>query len=207
MNFKNKFLITGFFLLFQNVLFAHNPQQASFQLMVTDELSYLNITLSQYGVEQALMKKYSDLDIKTIAPKDFKELIINYLKQNIHLSVNGKPLKIGSGIIKLGNHQTDLKFKIEDVPKVFNEMEVNIPCFQENENQSNFFTVIYKDRSKRVKLTKKNHFKAEYRFDGENIMVNKAVKETNSFRVWILTGIGFGILLVLFFVLKSKRST
>lgn len=205
MNLKNKLRIAGFFLLFQNVLFAHNPQQASFQLMVTDELSYLNITLSQYGVEQALVKKYSDLDVKTIAPKDFKELIINYLKQNIHLSVNGKPLKIGSGIIKLGNHQTDLKFKIEDVPKVFNEMEVNIPCFQENENQSNFFTVIYKDRSKRVKLTKKNHFKAEYTFDGENITISKVAKETSSFRAWILVAIGLGVLAVLLFVFKSKK--
>lgn len=113
MNFKHHLLLV-LFILFQSLVFAHNPQQSTLKLILSEENNFLNISLSQYGIEEALKKKYPNLELTTIEPNVFKELLIRYLKENIKISVDEEPLKIGSGVIKLGSHQTELKLKIEN---------------------------------------------------------------------------------------------
>ena len=71
------------FLSLNGLVFAHNTQQSSFNFLLSNDDSVVEIILSQYGIEQALIKKYPDLDLKLTSPKDFKELLIKYLKQNI----------------------------------------------------------------------------------------------------------------------------
>ena len=139
-----KIFFSGLLLFFQSFLFAHNPSQSSLKLSIYEQSGILEINLAEYGVEQALLKKYPDLDLKSIVLKDYKELIINYLKENINIAVNGQQLKIGKGAIKLGGHQTDLKFQIDNIPQDPQYVDVYAPCFKENEKQQNFFRIIYR---------------------------------------------------------------
>ena len=157
--------------LCNNSVFAHNTQQSSFKLFLSGDDSFIEIVLSQYGIEQALIKKYPDLNLKLINPNDFKELLIQHLKQNILISENGKPLKIGSGLIKMGSHQTDVKFKVDNIKGSPELLDIKAPCFQENEKQNNIFTVEYNGLSARAKLNKENMFQAKYIFNESSIEV------------------------------------
>lgn len=187
MKIKHKLLLISF-LLFQSILTAHNPQQSSFKLIISEPVSFLTISLSQYGVEQALIKKHPDLDISTIEIKKLKELLVKHLKENIKLFANNEQLvQIGKGVIKLGSHQTDLKFQLTNFPEELKYLEVNAPCFQENEKQNNFFTVVYKGLNTRAKLSRENNFTSQFIFNENEISVNSknSLKSSNNHIIWI----------------------
>lgn len=163
-------LLVSLFLC-NNFAFAHNTQQSSFKFFLSDNDSFIEIILSQYGIEQALVKKYPDLNLKLIKAKDFKEILVQHLKQNISISENGKPLNIGSGLIKMGSHQTNVKFKVDNIKDSPEFLDIKASCFQENEKQNNIFTVEYNGLSARAKLNKENMFQAKYIFNESSIEV------------------------------------
>lgn len=168
---KIRIFITGIFLFSQSMLWAHNPSQSSLTFSIYAQTGFLELSLAQYGIEQALVKKYPDLDLKVIEQKDFKELLVEYLKETIMISANGQPLKIGRGVIKLGNHQTDLKFQVDNIPEELNMIEVDAHCFHENKNHQNFFTLIYKDLNARDKLSQENNFKSLFTISASEMRV------------------------------------
>ena len=183
---------------------AHNPLQSSLKLSIYEQSGILEVNLAQYGVEQALVKKYPDLNLKSTTPKDFKELLINYLKENILISVNGQQLKIGKGAIKLGNHQTDLKFQLDNIPEDPKCMDVDIHCFQENEKQQNFFKIAYKGLNVREKLTKENDFKAKFTITESEILINNKTESLrNDSMFWVLAAIS--LLLISFLILRLRK--
>ena len=153
-------VILIFLLLTQGITHAHDVQTAGFTLHLNGEKSYLDINLSQYGIEQALQKRHPELDFKTLANKAFKELLVSYLKQNIKLASEGEQYTLGGGLIKLGSHQSKVKFKIKNVNSTPEVLTVNIPAFAENPRQSNFFTLKADGVNQRVKLSVANDFEA-----------------------------------------------
>lgn len=200
---KSKILLVAFFSLLQSHLLAHNPQQASLKLFIQEKGSFIDLSLSQYGIEQAFLKKYPKLEMSAIEANEFKELLIKYIKENIQLSANGQTLEVGTGIIKLGSHETNLKFIVDSFPENIEYLEVTAPCFQENENQINFFTLVYDGKNTRAKLSKKNNFKAKYTFTESNIEVAYSPeKEMINIRSIVVI---LSILLMLFLILKFRK--
>jgi len=203
MNPNTKYLLLVLFSMCQSLLFAHNPQQSTIRLTIQENNALLDLSLAQYGVEQALIKSNPDLDLSLIEQNEFKELLIAYLKENILISINGKAIKIGSGIIKLGNHNTELKFIIENVPEKINYIDVDASCFKENEKQINFFKVAYNHLGARAKLSSKNDFKSKFIFTEKEISVIEEDEKNNTKYIWILGACLF--LIILFLILKSRN--
>lgn len=183
------FLALSLFLFVEGHVRAHNPQQASLKLIIQEKGTFIDIGLSQYGIEQALLKKYPDLELGSIEPNAFKELLITYLKQSIRLSVNGRPLPLGTGVIKLGSHQTNLKFVVDDFPENIEYLDIVAPCFQENENQFNFFTVVLNDKNARAKLTKQNGYKSRFTISDSNIAISDFQGNDSFNGVWGLVAL------------------
>jgi len=178
MKFPVKFFIIGCLLSIHGFLFAHNPMQSSLKLSIYEQSGILEVNLAQYGVEQALIKKYPDLDLKSINPTDFKELLINYLKENIAITIDDQQLKIGKGAIKLGSHQTDLRFQLERIPAHPNCVIVDAHCFQENDHQQNFFRVAYQELEVRKILTQENNFKSKFTITASEILVEDLIERS-----------------------------
>lgn len=175
-----KILLVVSILFCQNFLFAHNPWQSSIKLFLYEESGLLELNLAQYGVEQALTQKNTKLDLTTIEPNDFKELLVNYLKENIKIAINGQQLTIGKGGIKLGSHQTDLKFQIDNIPINPKVIEVNAHCFQENIAHQNFFTVVYNGLKNRITLNKENNFSGAFTITKSKIQANSELANSSS---------------------------
>lgn len=201
-NMKLNYIITCFLLIAQNVSFAHDIESSSLSLNIVNHTGLLEFSLSQYGIEQALLKKYPDLNLKEITPDEFKEVLIKYIQENISCSINGKLLTMGAGIVELGN-QIDLKFRVFNIPDKLEYLDVNAPCFQENEKQVNFFTFKYKGLAARSKLNQNNRFLSRFVIYEDQISVDYVVKKSN-YSALIGAVVTFFIVIV-FFGVKFRR--
>jgi hypothetical protein len=182
-------LVTSFFLLLLPFLgVAHNPLSARYYLEAGEKGSVLSIFLSQDGVNKAMKETYGEDKIKTLDTKGFKELIVDYIKQKFDFSVNGQAIVLQEGGIKLGSHQTDLKFVLPPLPQPIESMVVDIPAFQENKNHQTIFSYTIYGKRNKVILGKNNNYMSE-------IIWNK-VKDVNPNQWKWLTG-GATILVVL----------
>lgn len=203
-----KFIIACLFVLFQSQLLAHNPNQASIKLVIQEKGAFIDFNMSQFGIEQVLLKNNPNLDLNTISKIELKELVINEVKSHIQLSANGKIYDLGTGVIKLGSHETNLKFLVKNLPKNLEFIDVKANCFQENGNQVNFFTVLYNDKNARAQLFKKNNYQSKFIFSQDEIKVvensqNNNWNLTEILTIFILTVIFF---LIIYFIVKKRKT-
>lgn len=163
-------------------LHAHNPLSAMYYLEVKEELSIININLSQSGLDAALKKHYHNAELDTLANIEYKQLAVSYLKKNFHLEVNGQRIELLEGGIKLGSHQTDAKFITSELPKAFKNLNVKIKAFVENEQHQTVFSLLLNGNTSKVILNKNNNYSASVIFKGD-VMVNNS-KAFNKNYLW-----------------------
>ena len=157
-NFITTLLIFCISIFAKNVQ-AHNAEIATFTIHQKGAMYMLKIDLAQLGVDGAMAQLHPDLDLENIDLNIYKELIIKYLKQSISISsINGEKIKLGEGGIKLGAHQTSLKFVLEGFPKVANGLEVTIDSFSKNANQNNILRLLINGEKRKYFLKKTNDF-------------------------------------------------
>lgn len=163
---------------------AHNPLSAMYYLEVKENINILNINLSQTGFHEALKKQYSKTNFEELPLTEYKQLAVNYLKENFHLVVNGTRIQLLDGGLKLGSHQTDAKFITSELPKTFESLEIKIQAFTENEQHQTVFSLLLNGKTSKVILNKKNDYSASVIFkDGLMIDNHKAF---NSNYLWCL---------------------
>ncbi|MDA8693249.1 hypothetical protein N9L92_04235 [Saprospiraceae bacterium] len=150
------------FVLIQAFCFGHNPLSARYHLESNDKVSLLTINLSQDGVNSALYKVHNKEDIAALSRAEFEELIVDYIKSNFSLNIDGEVIRLNEGGIKYGSHQTDLKFVLPPLPSAFKEMVVDISAFKENENHQTIFSYSIQGLKDRAILKSKNDYRANF---------------------------------------------
>ncbi len=155
-----KQFILFLFLISPLIIFGHNPLSARYSLKAGVQASILNINLSQVGINQLLLKKYGVNKLNQINSIELKELIVDYIKNNFHFSINEKAIPLKNGGIRLGNHQTDLRFMLPAIANDVEDFFVHIPAFQENNNHQTIFSYQLSGKQNRVILGKKNNYQA-----------------------------------------------
>lgn len=156
----NKLLLGCFLLLSPILLFAHNPLSAKYYLEHNDQGTFVNIYLSQDGVNQAMLQQYGRDVLQQQDQTAFKQLIVDHIKNNFELKVDGQVVTLLEGGIKLGNHQTDLKFLLDPLPKEVNQLEISIPAFKENAHHQTIFSYNIYNTIDKVILSEQNNFQA-----------------------------------------------
>tara|TARA_R110002167_G_scaffold351374_1_gene563910 strand:+ start:777 stop:983 length:207 start_codon:yes stop_codon:yes gene_type:complete len=58
---------------------AHNPLSAMYYLEVKGDFGILNISLSQAGLDQALIASFPNKDIPKISNEEYKKLAVAYV--------------------------------------------------------------------------------------------------------------------------------
>jgi len=120
--------------------FGHNPLAAKYHIAAGQQASLLTINLSQDGVNHTLIKIYGREHLDTISQLAFEELIVEYIKNNFTLYIDDGEIKLAKGGIKLGSHQTDLKFVLPPIIPNVEKVVISIPAFKENENHQTIFS-------------------------------------------------------------------
>ena len=163
-----------FVLLSYSSAMAHNPLSAVYYLELKDHLGILSISVSQDGLNEALIKQHPLEDFTTITTIKYKELAVQYIKDNFDLRLNNCEYPINDGGIKLGNHQTDFKFILDDLPKAISTIIISINAFRENEQHQTIFSVALATLKNKVILNEDNDYTAKL-----HIKNNKLVQESS----------------------------
>lgn len=154
------FMLGLLLLLSPLVTYGHNPLSARYFIEAGENISLLTINLSQDGVNQVLLKKQKVSSLAGLSRGELEQTIVDYVKSNFNLSLDGQKIELLEGGIKLGSHQTDLKFVLPPFPKVTKRLEIDIPAFKENDNHQTIFSYKIHERSDRVILSKSNDYRS-----------------------------------------------
>jgi len=179
-------------------LTAHNPLSARYHLDTKQQPGVLTINLSQDGVNLALLQTHSRAALEEMSQREFEELIVAYVKRNFEVAVNGEDIRLGEGGIRLGSHQTDLKFVLTDVAADAETISADIPAFSENEAHQTIFSYRVGGKSEHVILSSDNEFRAAIGFNST----------ADSFAwYWLVLLALAGLLLLLLFMPRSRATT
>ncbi|MGJ8738609.1 hypothetical protein [Zobellia laminariae] len=184
---KKTFIFCLLTILTIKMAYAHNPLSATYYLEVNQELGILNVSVSQAGFQEALNKHYPEINFDKLSDVEYKKLAVGYIKDNFNLMVNGNQVQLLNGGLKLGSHQTDLKFITSDLPHKFNNLAIKIDAFKENDHHQTIFTFSLHGVSNKVILTEKNDYAASVEFKN-----NKMIAKTEGFDtkyLWFFTAI------------------
>jgi len=172
---------------------AHNPLSAKYHFEAGEHASLLSINLSQDGVNKVLIDQYGLDAVNQMTATKLKELLVAYIKDNFHFLVNHKKLRLDQGGIKLGSHQTDLKFVLPAFPQKVQDLSIHIPAFQENANHQTIFSYVIHGKADKVILTPENDYQSA-------IFINEVMERPNF--SWIIGGV-LGLIFVAFFFFKK----
>lgn len=176
-------------------LSAHNTLSAKYYLNVTDEVSVLSVHLSQVGVHAMMKKRYGD-QVSNMSAVDYKKALVDYVKLNCDLWVGDQKITLNQGGIKLGSHQTDLKFLV-DMPLLDRQnISVSIPAFRENEYHQTVFAYNLYGKKDKVILGIKNDYQSE-------IVLFKPTENTT----WLMFSIIAVLIVVIMFIYLVRKNS
>ena len=175
----NKSIIRAYGLLLALLLswfgaFAHNPLSARYHLDASARGSVLTVNLSQAGLHDALLHTHERPALEGLTASAYEVLVLDYIKENFALSVNGQAFALDRGGIKLGTHQTDLKFVLPAIEGEIVDLDVSIPSFRENGQHQTIFSYGAAGTTEHVILDEGN----EYRY------TTRATKWANAGGLW-----------------------
>lgn len=190
-----KIMISGLILVISpSYALGHNPLSARYHLEAGEQASLLTVNLSQDGVNQALLQTHDQQELEGMDQKQFEELIVDYVKRNFSLSVNDQEITLQKGGIKLGSHQTDLKFVLPAFTEQIEHIDVDIPAFNENENHQTIFSYNIAGRAEHVILSLNNNYKSSINFQ-------IAAASANSY-LWLIS---LGVISLIVIILMKTR--
>lgn len=163
---------------------AHNPLSAMYYFEVKDNLGILNISISQAGFQEALTKHYPETDFDGLTEAEYKQLAVEYVKDNFYLRINGNRIDLLNGGLKLGNHQTDLKFITSELPKEFDTLNITISAFRENEHHQTIFSLSFDGETDKVILTENNDYSASVAFKDNKMIADNG--KFNGHYLWFI---------------------
>lgn len=180
---------------------AHQPAISSVILAEKSDQSWiLQVRSPLTSFEYVIKQNYGENAFATA--DEFKELVINYLKENIAIQFNGNEgLLLQKGAVQLG-HETNVFFQVADVPETINSLSVSNSSFKAiNRNQSIFMILGDGFNKEQFVLNNDNEHSAMLKVEGNQFVQQEASlllglfqKETlsSSFNLWVM-----GIFLVL----------
>jgi len=178
--------------------FGHNPLSARYHFEAGENASLLTINLSQDGVNNFLSKKFDREELSNFSGKELEIIIVEYIKDNFSMSAEGKKIELDKGGIKLGNHQTDLKFVLPPFSNSVDDFDIDISAFKENSNHQTIFSYKIFEKNDHVILSNLNDYKS-------TVSLSSIQQSSSSFSYAFILG-GIGILVLLAFGFMRKQS-
>lgn len=183
---------------------AHNTKIATFTLRDTGAGWLVEMNFAQAGVDATMIEIHGSEKLENLDKKSYQNLIVQYVKSNFILTVDGEEIKLRNGGIMLGSHQTDLKFVLPEMPAHPEKAQVHIPMFGNTYNHTNLFR-IYRGGKNITKffLSEDNDFEVKLAFTQEGIVALE--KHTNDNPYLMLSGGGLMLAIVMVIAFSRKK--
>ncbi|WP_430412513.1 DUF6702 family protein [Kordia sp.] len=115
---------------------AHQPDTSTTMLVETENNTWiLQIKASLTAFQQEVNLHFADTPYTT--PEEFKQMVIQHIKNNLQISCNGsETIQISNGSVKLG-HETSVVFEVSGIPTDLKSVHIKNSSFSDiHRNQS-----------------------------------------------------------------------
>lgn len=202
-----KYILLSIVLLASLTVFAHGSKSSSFFLAE----SLPGVWNIQVGASSAAFQyEYIALNDKksldNLDPEDFKQWIIDHLKNTIIIKVNGEIISLGNGFVKLG-HQTSAKILAENMPNTVESISVQNLGFSKGlKNHKSHFKVIRSgDYSEKFILNTDNKYSINLEYNWGKLKIKGTSTNRNYFYSFLIFGFLTLIVVTLFYVIKRNN--
>lgn len=151
---KALFFISLFF--FTISVKAHQPDISTTMLVEKENNTWvLQVRASLSAFQHEIKTHFADTPYKT--PEEFKEMVLEHLRNNFQIILNGdEQITLKKGFVKLG-HETNVVFEVTGIPSDLKNILVKNSSFND----------IYKSQSTLV-ILKKGYSKERFFLNNEN---------------------------------------
>lgn len=113
------------FILNATIGYAHSPAVTQTIIRQDDSTKkwYVMVSMDQTGIIAALQKIDPALQSAKNNDLQWKQAFISYLKHNLLLLADNKPVSLGNGYVHLGSHFEAL-LVLDSIPKQFNQIQI-----------------------------------------------------------------------------------
>lgn len=120
---------------------AHNANIATFDLIERPAGWVLEATFPRVTVDRALRAWLGDAAVEALAEPDYEAAVVRYLKATLQVQADGAPLRLGAGLIRLGDDETTVRLALRDVPADPAVFDVVVRALTEQGGQYNVLRV------------------------------------------------------------------
>lgn len=151
---------------------AHQPDISSFTLFEQESGQWMlqvnaSLTAFQYEVESRYGKE------AYTSPEEFNQLLLNHLRTQTTLQINGEDVTLDNGIVKLG-HATSVLFELSGVPVTVEEVFVKNNSFEHIRNSQVIFSIIKEGFDKsRFALSNANDYQLHVSLKDNQVLLAK----------------------------------
>ncbi len=141
---------------------AHNPNSTFVVFSPNNGIWTAHFMIAQEGANISLAEFYKGQNLSELPLDQYKKKYIDYIKSKFRLEIDGKNIPLSSGGIKLGNHQTDIRFLLNEFPQNYEKVYLKMPLFEENEYQNTIVRFLEGSKKFRKVLKPGNNFEMDF---------------------------------------------
>ncbi|HCX22174.1 MAG: hypothetical protein CMB80_03875 [Flammeovirgaceae bacterium] len=180
---------------------AHNPAIASFNIRQLEHVWIIEGSFAQSGLHAAVEKVHPGIVAEN--SNSYKQAIAEYVKSHIEITrADGSNWALGEGGVRLGSHQTDVKFVLAKTSEFPEELTVSISCLAENKHQQNLLRIPAFKSVDHVVLSDENEFTSTIR-NKASLQANVAEVDGETNNLYYI--IGLVLLMLALTSLKRNR--
>lgn len=192
------------------VSMAHNAKIATYTLRDTGVGWMIEINFAQAGLLAMAEKDLGETDFAALDEAALKSYLIEQVQQNFSLEVDGINVPLKNGGVLMGNHQTNFKYVLPEIPLNPQQLMVHIPMCSNVHNQTNIFR-IYRggEHMSKFFLSEDNDFEIQLEFSNNQVIAltgqSQAAREhrLGNTEIGMIGGL---LLLALFGIFQFRRS-
>lgn len=145
--------------------FDHDPNLATVTIKKEKGVWFFTISCAQAGLHQAVITNYPELKNTPITDKTYKEAVVDYLKKTVELTANDfREVTLGKGGVRLGSHQSDMKFELQNMPDDIRQFKIVVRSMNENVHHVNLVKIYSEEGPRTLFLNSANKFEESIDF-------------------------------------------
>lgn len=170
---------------------AHQADVSTTMLVERENNTWvLQISSSLTAFQQEIQTNFSETPYRT--PEEFQQMVLEHIKNNVHIRFNGKDITFGKGVVKLG-HETKVVFEVFGIPSEIKSAHIENTAFKDiSRSQSAIFLLKEGFIKKQFVLNEANNHKLILYVEGNTFKIFDSTKSDNrnaSYFGWIFGGV------------------
>ena len=177
---------------------AHQPDYSSIILIEQETGEWtMQLNASMTAFQYEVRNAYGDDSYSS--PDEFNQLLVTHLKDKIAIQMNGKPVTMGTGMVKLG-HETAVVIELSDITEDLYVVFVSNLAFKNIHHSQAILSIIREGLDKsRFVLNEENDYQVRLTLEKNQVLI--AETPSQSFPIMLVSGailIGLGLVVFTF---------